>query len=774
MRASMRALGEEAAALAELIAVAGRSLDHHELEALPLATPVEAAADAIRAGLLVEEGDGRVGYRHALLREAVYLDLPEPRRARLHDAIAGVLAGRREAGGQALPAEIAHHLRLAHRDDLAIAELAQAATEAQAVGALAEAVAFLEQAVQLAPGDPALLLALAEAHAWRGQTADAEGLLDRALAALGPADADALLEAHLRSGRWFRGALCDPHRSLEAYRRALALLDAGARPDRRAEALVGAAWCEAVAGDLEAAEALLERADALIAAGTGGDAILSEAAAAHGHALLRRGRFREASEPLLAGGEAALRAGRPDRCYDCWINAATSMACAGDFTGALAIADRALASMRASGFATLELEVLAGRAHILARLGRIAEASDAARAEQELAGRLGDPALRARSDHDAGLIALAAGDHARAEALLAAALDGGAAVGRPRARLARAEALVRLGRLAEAAAELDRDRARADPAQRLPGHARRTPDARRGPSRRRPGGQRAGHPAPRGGDGHVAAGRGRPGRRRAVRGQPRRSRPAPGGGAHRARARAAAGRGRPGGPARPHRLRRLPGMLTFEDSLTTTAPPRTVWKILHDPARFPEWWAGFARVEEDAEGDGEGTRFTAFLDQSLYQDMDPGRPMVHSVRSHAAGDRVVISCLVAEIEFDWRLAPVEGGRGTRIQVAVACRTGGRPASSCNGRSSRRRSGGWRGSPRRPRSRPRDPDRGHPPVERRPISGAGPGHTGETSGGIRGRQWKRRAGRRATSRQEGPIPCPTPTSPICAPSSSTAP
>ena len=112
-------------------------------------------------------------------------------------------------------------------------------------------------------------------------------------------------------------------------------------------------------------------------------------------------------------------------------------------------------------------------------------------------------------------------------------------------------------------------------------------------------------------------------------------------------------------------------MLTFEDSLTTTAPPRTVWKILHDPARFPEWWAGFARVEEDPGGDGEGMRFTAFLDQSLYQDMDPGRPMVHSVHSHAAGDRVVISCLVAEIEFDWRLAPVEGGRGTRIQVAVA-------------------------------------------------------------------------------------------------------
>ncbi len=112
-------------------------------------------------------------------------------------------------------------------------------------------------------------------------------------------------------------------------------------------------------------------------------------------------------------------------------------------------------------------------------------------------------------------------------------------------------------------------------------------------------------------------------------------------------------------------------MLTFQDSLTTTAPPRTVWKILHDPARFPEWWAGFARVEEGVEDEGGASGFTAFLDQSLYQDMDPGRPMVHSVQSDAAGDRVVISCLVANIAFEWRLAPAEGGTGTRIEVAVA-------------------------------------------------------------------------------------------------------
>jgi uncharacterized protein YndB with AHSA1/START domain len=115
-------------------------------------------------------------------------------------------------------------------------------------------------------------------------------------------------------------------------------------------------------------------------------------------------------------------------------------------------------------------------------------------------------------------------------------------------------------------------------------------------------------------------------------------------------------------------------MLRFADALTADAPPRTVWKILHDPGRFPEWWAGFATVDDSGFAPGaEGgeTSFTAFLDPSLYQDWDPARPMVNSVRSRADENRVVISCLLAEIEFDWHLEPRDDGRGTRIEVNVA-------------------------------------------------------------------------------------------------------
>ena len=36
-------------------------------------------------------------------------------------------------------------------------------------------------------------------------------------------------------------------------------------------------------------------------------------------------------------------------------------------------------------------------------------------------------------------------------------------------------------------------------------------------------------------------------------------------------------------------------------SITAAAPPEDVWKILYDPARFPEWWAGVETVEPGAE-----------------------------------------------------------------------------------------------------------------------------------------------------------------------------
>jgi tetratricopeptide (TPR) repeat protein len=100
------------------------------------------------------------------------------------------------------------------------------------------------------------------------------------------------------------------------------------------------------------------------------------------------------------------------------------------------------------------MQTEAAKAHILARMGRFDEALEATDRELELAERVGEPVPIAIAQHDRGLVAVAAGHFEEGEALLAAALDTGVPISRPLARLARAEALTRLGRLDEAEAEV--------------------------------------------------------------------------------------------------------------------------------------------------------------------------------------------------------------------------------------------------------------------------------------------------------------------------------
>jgi uncharacterized protein YndB with AHSA1/START domain len=96
---------------------------------------------------------------------------------------------------------------------------------------------------------------------------------------------------------------------------------------------------------------------------------------------------------------------------------------------------------------------------------------------------------------------------------------------------------------------------------------------------------------------------------------------------------------------------------TFDDSTTTTAPVEEVWKLLYDPARFPEWWEGIETVERDGRGD-----FT------MYPRGYPDFPMPQTMRSDNVGGRLTISCLVSFLVFEWRLEALDAG--TRIAVHV--------------------------------------------------------------------------------------------------------
>ena len=98
-------------------------------------------------------------------------------------------------------------------------------------------------------------------------------------------------------------------------------------------------------------------------------------------------------------------------------------------------------------------------------------------------------------------------------------------------------------------------------------------------------------------------------------------------------------------------------MPSFHDTVTSAAPPEEVWKLLYDPARFPDWWGGIGTV--DVKNDGQYT---------MYPDGYPDFPMAQLLDTQRDQQRVTVSCLVSDLRFEWQLEPEEAG--TRITVDV--------------------------------------------------------------------------------------------------------
>jgi uncharacterized protein YndB with AHSA1/START domain len=99
----------------------------------------------------------------------------------------------------------------------------------------------------------------------------------------------------------------------------------------------------------------------------------------------------------------------------------------------------------------------------------------------------------------------------------------------------------------------------------------------------------------------------------------------------------------------------MPG---FTLSAQCRAPVEDVWKLLFDPARFPEWWVGIETVRKDAPG--EFTQWPAGY---------PDFPMPQKLRVDQANERITISCQVSDIDVVWQLA--EAGGGTFVGVNVS-------------------------------------------------------------------------------------------------------
>jgi DNA-binding SARP family transcriptional activator/tetratricopeptide (TPR) repeat protein len=443
VRAASGALARPARDLIEVLAAAGRALSAAELAALSVPDRDAAEAAVLDTGLVGRSGGG-LRFRHALLAEAVRADLGEQGRRYEQLALAIELAA--ASSGQ-VAAEVAGHLHRAGRDDLAGPRWQRAARHARSLGAMPEAARFWAEAVRCDPESVDLRLELAEAFGWLGQEAAFEREWQAALELL-PTEQQSV--AWSRRGRVLRTVVCQPRASLAAYQQAWELLPADAPQSLRVDILLGAAWCEAAAGDPARGAALLDEVASLV---TGpDDTIAAEMANAEVMSLIRLGRFAECEAVAERGGAAARRARRLDLAYGIWIQTVCALSAAGNLTGALRAADAAVAATR--GTTVIELPCLAARAFVLSRLGRHADALAVAGEELAKAERMDSPAAAALARHDAGLIALAAGRHLEAADLLEQAIAEGAEVSRPAARLARAEALARSGRPEEAAAEV--------------------------------------------------------------------------------------------------------------------------------------------------------------------------------------------------------------------------------------------------------------------------------------------------------------------------------
>ena len=453
VRATVAQLPEDGRGLVELAAVAARAIEAVELGRLPLEDPEMAATAVLQSGLMVAAGDG-VAFRHALLRDAVYEEVAAPRRRGLHHRWARVLVDCEQAGAIPRPAEVARHLRLAGADAEAVPQLARAAVDARDLGALEHAAEYVEEALEIAPDSAELWLALAELEAWRHRGDQSEHAFRRAFALLEGGEPLLLARAWLQHARANHGPICFPRVALDSARTALELIDRThlEASDDRVEALATWAWCEAVAGSVEDAERLLDQLSTEPLANS--DWRIYEIAHGRALTLMRRGRFVESYVPAIASGEAGARIDRPDLAYGAWVNAAGAATAAGQHDRALEFIDRAMAAIAGRGLKGIEVDVLATKAFVLRRLGRLEDARRAAEAEQAAADELAQPNVLAMASHDRGLVALADGDYGLAARLLEASLIDEAPISRPVTRIALAEALARAGRPDRAAEEL--------------------------------------------------------------------------------------------------------------------------------------------------------------------------------------------------------------------------------------------------------------------------------------------------------------------------------
>ena len=231
-------------------AVLGPTVDLELLAGVLEASPVDVLAhldEGVRRAFLTES-NGRMVFRHELVRDALVADTTSARRAWVHRQAARLLAARPTAN----PMEIALHARAGGDLPLAADALADAADVARARFDLAGAERLMDDAIGV--HDTATLrLRRSRLRLARGDLAGADG---DAEAALGAGAGARALELRAWAAR-------NRHDMEAAIRLGVAGAQSADDPTTRASCLVAVALAHRGLGDLRLADAVMTEADAL-------------------------------------------------------------------------------------------------------------------------------------------------------------------------------------------------------------------------------------------------------------------------------------------------------------------------------------------------------------------------------------------------------------------------------------------------------------------------------------------------------------------------------
>ncbi|MGH3132856.1 MAG: LuxR C-terminal-related transcriptional regulator [Gaiellaceae bacterium] len=379
-------------------------------------------AEAAALGLVLEPKPGTAAFRHALTREAVYLELPWARRRELHRQVASSLERR-----GAPPGLLAEHLLACRELDKAREALVAAAERSCAVHAYRDAAGSIRRALEIWPTGEAeearldAVSRLARCAQLSGELADAARLWGEVAAALEESD-DLLRVAGVRRELGSVYRMLGRRDRAAAYRAEAAdeLAAAGAFADA-AEVRLRLAWDrEEAPGDL--AFGVLDDAQRDATHAERPD-LLARVLGQRAHLLARRGRFDEATELAQEAVELARSTDVESALFQTyWYLAAIGMTRA-DYSGAYATLEGAAELCRAGGMRAEEHLCVACMAKMLMKRGDWDESYALAQEVIESGDRT--PTTRWQALWTVGFVDIARGHTRRGRPLIAEVLAFG-------------------------------------------------------------------------------------------------------------------------------------------------------------------------------------------------------------------------------------------------------------------------------------------------------------------------------------------------------------